>query len=317
MSALLAGLGSALGAFGAGLFGSDEAPDLQGAADKVGTAGLTSSLGETTSPKPDQPTVEGKQASSLLEKTMRDTVQGIAAGGGQRIAKEALDGVFGSATSGSRMGKEARAYLDAAYPELNPWEKAGAGGTMSGAQGGAAAAQNQALDKQLDAQRDIAKANNETQLKQAGLASLTSIKNNQDNLALQAEKQQYEIPVLIQQVENLAAQRDLTDEQRRAAAQSIVESATRVHNIKLDDAQKQAATDKIVEETKQLGGTQSAPGRVIKDLSHYNEVAKEKVSKLGQSIIDKAMPWLNEASDAVQGSFDMYGKALGIQSNIK
>lgn len=316
MSMIMAGIGSALGSLGASLFGGGSTPDLSGAADKIGTAGITSSLSQQTAPQPTQPSVEGSQASSLLEKTMRDTVQGIATGGGQRIAKEALDGVFGSATSGARMGKETRAYLDAAYPELNPWEKAGAGGTMAGAQGGAAASQQSIVDKQLANQVKIAEANNETQLKQAGIASATSIKNNQDNIALAAQKQPHEINVLKQQVANLAAQEGLTNEQRRSAAQSIVESSARVNNIHLSSEQIKKATDKIVQETENMAGGQTVLGRGLSDLEHYGDRSNKWFMDKIDSVKSDAMPWIDKAGDAISKSFDMYKKSMGIGSSV-
>lgn len=74
---------------------------------------------------------------------------GSAVGGsvGGAAASALTGSLFGGQPSGAESGRSQRAYLDAAFPELNAWEKAGAGQTGNSAATNTAATSERNADK--------------------------------------------------------------------------------------------------------------------------------------------------------------------------
>lgn len=164
--------------------------------------------------------------------------KGIAAG---------IDSVFSKGIAKNN-GKANRAYLDAAFPELNPWEKAGAGATDMGTAQSEQNNQKEMLKMQLDNQKDIAKMQNQTQLDIAGLQSRTSIQNTKDQVFAQNEKLNLEKQKMATEIGNLIANRSLTNAQVKIALQRIIESQARVYGINATTGQTYQQTEKILEE---------------------------------------------------------------------
>ncbi|MGL4755684.1 MAG: hypothetical protein ACRCXB_25265, partial [Aeromonadaceae bacterium] len=104
-----------------GLFGGSSDNAAQAAAD----AGLASSMQGSNAPPPGQvaqANSSGSQATELLKETAGEILTGAkdaATGGLSSIISDKISGGAG------KQGRNARKYLDQAFPELNAWEKAG------------------------------------------------------------------------------------------------------------------------------------------------------------------------------------------------
>ena len=183
--ALVGGIGSALGGkLGSSMFGGDKpgAP---------GTAGIDSAAqgSEAKSAPPDNVTTSGSQNDDLIQTEASDSLAGFFRDIGDQVTTAGVSSAIGKlfAPSAKKQGKSQREYMDALFPELNPWEQAG-----SAAAGGDVGSQHQAerlQDKQLKNQRemnrenlanqkDIAKIQANNQVKVAGINSAANIESS-------------------------------------------------------------------------------------------------------------------------------------------
>src|SRR5690625_6068204 len=81
-----------------------------------------------------------------------------------------------------------RAYLGAAFPELNAGERAGADASSAGMVDAGCENQKELTKMQLDNQKEIAEMQNETQKEIAGIQSATSRQNTKDQVYAQKER---------------------------------------------------------------------------------------------------------------------------------
>ncbi len=250
--------GSAAGSLVSGLFGSKKGggADLGSLNESSESASLKSSLQGSTVPSnaPVEPTsISGSQAMSWAREQLLDKGKMLAEQVGSQAVSAGVDSLLGKKPkSASQLGADNRAYLDASFPELNPWEKAGAAATGMGTAQAEQSNQMKMLDKQLDNQKDIARMNNETQIKIAGIQSQTSRDNTADQVFAQNELVQIQKIKLDQEVQSIVAQRDLTYEQTRNAVQSLIESQARVRGIHATTEQTRALTDKVAHEIRNI-----------------------------------------------------------------
>lgn len=128
----------------------------------------------------------------------RGILTGIAVGAGSALISGAK-----KTPSGSDMGEQQKAFNEAAYPDLNPWEAAGASAAAGTAQAGnESQAQLQAQQNKANmslalvgAAKDlkINDQNNETAKEVAGVQSTTALSTNQATIQSQAAKLKKEI----------------------------------------------------------------------------------------------------------------------------
>lgn len=135
-----------------------------------------------------------------------DFVSGIAGGVGGAIGSS-----IGAQPrmSGKQAGNEQRAFMEAAYPELNPWEMSGASsqaGTASQQTDNAENMQQQQMMGQLvqtamsnETAVDVAKINAKSADNVAGVGSSASMRNVDEQLAQQLQEQEHRIELLKEQ----------------------------------------------------------------------------------------------------------------------
>jgi hypothetical protein len=94
---------------------------------------------------------EGSQSGALQSNMMTDAF------------KTGMSSVLGHATSSrfsksaSQQGRDQKDYLSAAFPEMNPWERAGASATQQGVQMAETKQKQSMLTQQIEGQKDVAR----------------------------------------------------------------------------------------------------------------------------------------------------------------
>lgn len=234
----------------------------------------------------------GSQAPAFMEDMAKSAFQsGFNAVMGQGIAGA-------TSKSASQQGKDMRSYMAEAYPELNPWERAGASATQAGVQ----MAQNeQAMKmKSMDIQgaKDVAQIQGQNAkdvaLIQAGetrYATNTSAFTQRYGIDVQSGNIDKQIAAVAPQVE---AQTKLLIEQAKseAEAKSVVGKTVKdvVHGLQ-----------GVVDQATEIGVS-------IKEGSSLEKVINEVESQV-KSIWQKANNWIDDKfkrsdSNGVNGSMD-------------
>src|SRR6185436_6862650 len=141
-------------------------------------AGIKSAIQGSNLPNPDEAVplfVSGAMATAgkgLLEGTLQ--------AGTSDVSDKLLDlGGLGGKSAADK-GKDARDYLAAAVPEVNAWDRAGAGASSAGMVAAGFENQKELTKMKLDNQKEIAEMQNETQKEIAGIQSATSRQHTQD-----------------------------------------------------------------------------------------------------------------------------------------
>src|SRR5205814_10066128 len=115
-----------------------------------------------------------KAGNGLLEGTLQ--------AGTSAVSDKLLDLVGLGGKSAAVKGKDTRAYLAAAFPELNAWERAGADASSAGMVDAGFENQHELTKMQLDNHKAIAELQNETQTGMTGIQSATSRQNTKHQL---------------------------------------------------------------------------------------------------------------------------------------
>lgn len=295
---LFGGIGSSLGGVVGSMFGGskksptiDFQPLIDAQQKAAEDAGIRSSL--QGSNVPDNSAAPSTTSGSLSEilglKNLGSSVTEAVSGG----IKSAVSGAFGDLgssvvdkllgrggksgpMSGADMGAQARAYLDAAFPELNPWEKAGAGASGAGVEG---AAQDNAIKLakmqndtqkdiariQADTQKDIAKMTNDTSLDVAGIQSSTSRENTKDQVFAQNEMLSYQQKESNARLLSILQSTDMSKTQQAHEMAKIVETNLRSQGLTLSNFQTTVLTRKLEQEITNLQSSQSHIGKIGSD----------------------------------------------------
>lgn len=195
--------------------------------------------------------------------------------------------------SATEQGKDTRAYLAAAYPELNAWERSGTGGTMFGSEmTGDIQSQEQAnkqlsstmlLQKQaMEKDYNLAKLkaltdlqinanNNETALKgaligsqtnleTAGIASQTSRANTWDTIQLGYKNSQIAQDRLSADVNKIAADTELSKQNKEESIARTIYTYAQNNNIELTGKQIQAMTQQALAAATESGARTKLTG---------------------------------------------------------
>lgn len=250
LGSLGAGLASSLGSK---LFGGGESATSFDVSKSIEDAGVKSSLqGSQVPPNSPVPpsSISGSQSIDWVRQKIVDYSRDLASAVGDSAFSAGIDSLFSKSPikSASEAGLANRAYLDSAFPELNPWEKSGAAATGAGTAQAEQDNQMKMLDKQLDNQKDIARMNNDTQKDIAIIQARTSRYNTADTVYAQNELLSLNKSRLSQEILNLSTSRDLTSTQIRASLQSIIESQARTTGIHMTTEQTKALTSKAMAE---------------------------------------------------------------------
>ena len=160
-------------------------------------------------------------AGNMLRNAGKSLLDGTIQAGSDKVKQALIDKLIGGNDAKDR-GKATRDYLAAAFPELNAWERAGAGASTAGLESSAQNQQKEMLKMQLDNQKDIAKMQMDNNLQIAGIQSATSRQNTKDSVYAQNEMLQYNQRESQARVESILANTNLTDKQ---AAHEIMRMA--------------------------------------------------------------------------------------------
>lgn len=150
-------------------------------------------------------------AGNMIKNAGKDLLDGVMTAGSDRVKQAIVDKLSGN--NAKRQGQATRDYLAAAFPELNPWERSGAGASGAGLESSAQDQQKELMRMQLDNQKDIAKMQMDNNLQIAGIQSATSRQNTKDTVYAQNEMLQYNQRESQARVESILANTNLTDKQ--------------------------------------------------------------------------------------------------------
>lgn len=216
----------------------------------------------------------------------------IAAGIASAVAGAGASRAFSK--SGGQLGREQRAYMDNAYPELNQWEQAGAGQSGAASEQEVASKQNRVAFAQMGMQ---AKMQADTNASNERIAMIQT--GSAEGIAgAQLQQQQ---PLIDAQVQTEMQKAGLTETQ-------INEVNTRIdHELKkmgLTDAQIKNAMQDLWNKKH----TQSVVGKIAGDVVNVGKGAIVE----GEQMMDSFVDWIKRQ---VQTDIDRFKGVFGTGNN--
>lgn len=212
-------------------------------------------------------------AGNMIKNAGKDLLDGVMTAGSDQIKQALVDKLSGN--DAKRQGKATRDYLAAAFPELNPWERAGAGASGAGQATDTLNQQKELMRMQLDNQKDIARMNNNTQKEIAGIQSATSRENTRDQVYAQNEMLKFNQQESQARVESILANTDLTAKQAtheimRMALTRAQETGQHLTNTQIIALEKKvyAEIGKIYQDTQNARYGSSQVTATAKDVSN-------------------------------------------------
>lgn len=272
-------------------------------------AGIKSNIQGPTPPPPNS-IANSDSIGSQVGKGLSDGIHSLVRGGSS-MAADALKSAGSEGVSAvmqnifhkndaAKQGQATRAYLANAFPQLNPWERAGAGGSMAGIQEQGFSNTKQLTKMQLDNQKDIAHIQADTAKSIAGINAVTSRANTSDSVFAQNSMLTYNQKQAQVQINKTMADTDLSVQQK---AESIARTYTQylqAHGVQLTNEQIPVITNHIRSQientdadTVNKKGPQSALGKDVNDVvrARYlgdvgSSSSSDKVDPSGLSIGD-------------------------------
>lgn len=228
LGSVVGGIASALaGGAASKLFGSNKqqqnTPESNGLATDanvvgMGDSGIRSVIQGSNTPAPGE-LPNGVQTSgvmadakNMIQNAGKALLDGTIQAGSDKVKQAMLDKLIGG-NDAKRQGNATRDYLAAAFPELNAWERAGAGASGAGQTTDTINQQKELMRMQLDNQKDIAKMQMKNNLDIAGIQSATSRENTRDQVYAQNEMLKFNQQESQARVESILANTDLTAKQ--------------------------------------------------------------------------------------------------------
>ena len=201
-------------------------------------AGIGSAMGgsKEIAQTPQVPEVSGSESSKYLTQAT------------DAAFSKGINSVLNPRMSAKDAGKYQKDYLASAFPEMNPWERAGASATQAGVQAGQQQSQKQLMQMQMDNQKDLAKIQSDT-------AKDVAVINNKASM----EKLDLEKMVL-------ASKNVLTQYQSSTEAWKAVSEELRSKNIPLEGDKLRAMVPQIQALTEKLQTGNSDYGRTYTDV---------------------------------------------------
>ena len=227
LGAVVGGIASALaGGAASKLFGgkpaAQAATESSGLSNGQGVIGMDQDAGIQSAiqgsnvpngqiPAPTQTGGVMSDAKNMIKNAGKDLLDGVMTAGSDRVKQALVDKLSGN--NAKKQGQATRDYLAAAFPELNAWERSGAGASGAGLESSGQDQQKELMRMQLDTQKDIARMNNDTQKEIAGIQSATSRENTRDQVYAQNEMLKFNQHESQARVESILANTDLTAKQ--------------------------------------------------------------------------------------------------------
>lgn len=228
LGSVVGGIASALaGGAASKLFGSNKQqqniPESNGLATDanvvgMGDSGIRSAIQGSNTPAPGE-LPNGVQTSgvmadakNMIQNAGKALLDGTIQAGSDKVKQAMIDKLIGG-NDAKKQGNATRDYLAAAFPELNAWERAGAGASVAGQTTDTINQQKELMKMQLDNQKDIAKMQMKNNLDIAGIQSATSRENTRDQVYAQNEMLKFNQQESQARVESILANTDLTAKQ--------------------------------------------------------------------------------------------------------
>lgn len=321
-----AAAGFSMGSAAGNMLGGTQSPAPISAASP--TDGIQSSLQGSNVPPPDsgeQPSEStGSQAMALVQDTAKNIIQGVASQAQTSATNAIVNQVFGNPAlaQAKQQGQNARAFMDAAYPEANPWDLLGAGGGTD-----FASAQNasenatQMQDKQFDQQKQLQQMQLNTQLQIAGIQAATSRANTQD----QVYSQNAQLTDRIQniradtankqaQMNEIASRVDLNRQQKinLMSSKGLIDSQTQGQ---LETNQNIPLSGQLIQA--QTGRTKYGQGTISSDsYSIFNQAHDGYNSDNGHALVSGFDSTLQRLHDHFQHQADIHKNSGGLNGAI-
>lgn len=286
------------------------------------TSGLQSSLQGSNVPPatPVIPKTEGALAIDLAKNKIQEALSGLGttamdalgdAGrqGASALTGSVIDKLFGKTASDK--GQDTRDYLANAFPELNPWERAGAGASMSGVESSAQDNAKELMRMQLDNAKDIAhiQADNQYDIAKlqtsnathiAGINSATSRMNTKDQVFAQNEMLKHNKAVADAKALDILQNTNLSKAQQARQLAEITRTNLEAQGVELKNSQIPILTKKYEEEVTNARYGSSWFGATAKDAGNL-------INDAARSFIGSFNP-----SDVTADQADTFSKAGGV-----
>ena len=266
---------------------ADDASNVQGVASAVnGSAEQSKQIA--------QPQVSGSEAGNYGKQAF------------DAAFTKGVDSVVNPQMNAKDAGKYQRDYLASAFPEMNPWERAGAAATQAGVQAGQQQNQKQMLSMQLSNQKEIAQINANTQKEIAGIQSVTSRQNTKDQVYAQNTKLDAELNKLGAEATNIMQQTNLSTTQQSKMMVEMVTEQLKQQGIRLTNEQIPLLNKKIQAEIEKLKYGKSSLGATTNDVGN---VLRDAVSQV--------VPEAKKLWNWTKQRFDMFLNGEGVQSQLR
>ena len=247
-------------------------------------------------------------AGNMLRNAGKSLLDGTIQAGSDKVKQALIDKLIGGNDAKDR-GKATRDYLAAAFPELNPWERAGAGASTAGLESSAQNQQKEMLKMQLDNQKDIAKMQMDNNLQIAGIQSATSRQNTKDSVYAQNEMLQYNQRESQARVSSILANTDLTTKQATHEIMRMALTRAQETGQHLTNSQIMALEKKVYAEI----------GKIHQDTqnSRYGSSQVTAAAKDVTNMITDAASGAADWASQQWNSFFKDGKSNGISLNTR
>lgn len=293
----------------------------------MGDAGIKSVIQGSNTPPAGE--AAPSATSGLLANAGKGLLEGTLQAGTSAVQNKLLDAIGLGGKSASDKGKDTKDYLAAAFPELNPWERAGAGASSAGMVDAGFENQKELTKMQLDNQVKIAKMQNDTQKDIAGIQSVTSRLNTKDSVYAQNEMLSYNQKESMSRVSAILENTSLTKQQQvseimrqmliqaQIAGQYFtndqIQELTRkvgadIDAVRANTERTHVETDRSKQEVQNSRYASSQVGKTAKDISNV-------ISDASSGIVD----YFHGIDKAVLDTWNNYwkdGKADGVGSNM-
>ena len=212
------GIGNGVGAgvtsklFGnkSGDIGDDLAYAQEQQAISSAMRGSDASSGDQSAPVNTEGILNKKFVNEMMQGAVKSGVESVVGG----TVNAGMSAIFDP--SAKKLGKQNRDYMNAAYPELNAWEKAGASATQAGIQTAQTGMQMRMQQKQLDNNVEIAKISADTQKDVAKLNAGVSIANTRAGLVPTYAQLPFLVNKHQEEIQSIKSNTKLTNAQRNS-----------------------------------------------------------------------------------------------------
>ena len=323
LGAVVGGIASALaGGVASKLFGgkpaAQAATDSSGLSNGQGVIGMDNDAGIQSAiqgsnvpnghiPAPTQTGGVMADAKNMIKNAGKDLLDGVMTAGSDRVKQALVDKLSGN--DAKKQGQATRDYLAAAFPELNAWERAGAGASGAGLESSGQNQQKELMRMQLDTQKDIAKMQMQNNLQIAGIQSATSRQNTKDSVYAQNEMLQYNQRESQARVESILANTDLTAKQATHEIMRMALTRAQETGQHLTNSQIVALEKKVYAEI----------GKIHQDTQNarYGSSQVTATAKDVSNMITDAASGFGDWASQQWNSFFKDGKSNGIPLNTR